>query len=57
MKLRQALIEQSPSLALQRAAQIEIAKLDAEIAALKKLIETNQNKEVDHRQTDLFKDQ
>lgn len=28
MKLRQALIEQSPSLALQRAAAIEIAALD-----------------------------
>ena len=31
MNLRQALIEQAPSLTLQRAAQAEIARLDAEL--------------------------
>lgn len=34
MKLRDALIEQSPSLELQRAAANEIARLDAELARL-----------------------
>ena len=36
MNLRQALIEQSPSLALQRAAADEIARLDAQVAQLKR---------------------
>lgn len=34
MKLRDALIQQAPSLALQRAAMIEIAKLDALVAEM-----------------------
>jgi len=34
MNLRDALISQAPSLALQRAAQAEIARLDAEIVRL-----------------------
>ena len=38
MKLRQAVREQSPSLALQRAAADEIAALDAEIERLQKPI-------------------
>ena len=33
MKLREALIQQSPSLGLQRGAQTEIARLDASLAA------------------------
>ena len=38
MKLRQALIEQAPSLALQRAAVDEIAKLDAMVERLQSTI-------------------
>ena len=39
MKLRQALIEQGPSLALQRAAQIEISRLDSVLLSAINLIE------------------
>lgn len=39
MKLRQALIEQGPSLALQRAAQAEIALMDKVIEAATLLLE------------------
>jgi hypothetical protein len=38
MNLREALIAQSPSLALQRAAQIEIARLDSRIQAVRQAI-------------------
>ena len=39
MKLRQALIEQSPSLALQRATQSEIARLDFQVSDLCALVD------------------
>ncbi len=39
MKLRQALIEQGPSLALQRAAQVEIALMDQVLLAAYKVID------------------
>jgi hypothetical protein len=39
MKLRQALIEQGPSLALQRSAQIEISRLDSVLLSAINLIE------------------
>ena len=38
MKLREALIQQAPSLELQRAAQSEIAKLDADVSSLLMLL-------------------
>ena len=38
MKLREALIQQAPSLALQRAAADEIAKLDAQVADLQRRV-------------------
>lgn len=39
MKLRQALIEQGPSLALQRSAQVEIALMDQVLLAAYKVID------------------
>ena len=39
MNLRQALIEQTPSLALQRATQVEIARLDRVLADVMYLLE------------------
>lgn len=38
MNLREALIQQSPSLALQRAASDEIARLDAEVRHLREAL-------------------
>lgn len=40
MQLREALIQQSPSLALQRAAADEIARLDAEVEMLTKALDS-----------------
>jgi hypothetical protein len=39
MNLREALIQQAPSLALQRAAADEIAKLDAEVRSLSNIVQ------------------
>ena len=39
MQLREALLVQSPSLALQRAASDEIARLDARVRSLEALVE------------------
>lgn len=43
MQLRQALIQQSPSLALQRAAMDEISRLDAIIIELENELKQNLN--------------
>ena len=45
MQLREALINQNPSLALQRAAADEIARLDAEVARLLAQQQTNDEKQ------------
>lgn len=54
VKLRQALIEQNPSLALQRAAADEIAKLDSQLILLETYIltlEKNANHFIPHLET------
>lgn len=53
MQLREALITQSPSLALQRAAADEIARLDAlmrRIAHLNSLVAPDPQKQAEHRE-------
>lgn len=54
MQIREALISQSPSLALQRAAADEIARLDAEVARLREHIDDETDRVASHLQGVLF---
>lgn len=54
MQIREALISQSPSLALQRAAADEIARLDAEVARLREHIYDETDRVADDLQGMLF---